>query len=149
MYLPRILKYGEVKKEMTVMFFNHFVAASMLSILRPSRCFFVCLQPVSNIWGGKNFDVEEAAVVQWLQGHDSDSWIKVKKNSYCGVMSLIVFWDYIESCTLCVVEIRFIIVTHIRDLVSHLKVFTLLTFFLIIHCTFTIWNFVAVVVSGC
>jgi len=27
-------------------------------------------------------------------------WIKVKKNSYCGKMSLIVFWDYTERCTL-------------------------------------------------
>ena len=76
-------------------------------------------------------------------------WIKVKKNSYCGKMSLIVFWDYTERCTLCVVQIHVIIVTDIRDLVSHLKVFTLLTFFLIIHCTFTIWNCGAVTVSGC
>jgi len=44
---------------MIVIFFNRFVAAFTLSVFKSLQMFFVCLQPLSNIWGGKNFDVVE------------------------------------------------------------------------------------------
>jgi len=58
------MSLSPAKKEMIVMFFNHFVASFMLPVFKSHRMFFVCLQPLSNIWGGKNVDVEETAVVQ-------------------------------------------------------------------------------------
>ena len=67
-------------------------------------------------------------------------WIKVNKNSYCGKMSLIVFWDYTEGCTLCVVQIHFIIVTDIRDLdINFLSHYSLYIHHMELWCSNSKW----------